>query len=444
MRRSQFATRTGVIAATVGSAVGLGNIWRFPYETGMHGGGAFIIIYIACVLLVGIPVIVSEFAIGRGTHKNAKGAFASLAPDSPLRFVPYMGIFASMLILSFYSVVAGWILEYLYQSVACIFDSASSQAYADRFTGFITDSYRPAIWAVIFLSINFLVLRRGIEKGIERISNILMPLLFVILIVLCINSLTLPGAKQGLSFLFKPDFSAVSPSMVIGAMGQAFFSLSLGLTCLLTYASYFSDSTRLVRSASITAALDTLVALMAGVLIFPAVFTYGMEPQAGPTLVFVTLPEIFAQMPGGHIWSVLFFILLFFASITSTISMSEISISFFIEEHKMSRNRATGLNTLICMVFSIVCALSFGSLGNFTVCGLTIFNLFNYLSSNILLPLGGMAIAIFAGWVVNRRFLNSQILLPGESPTVASRCLIFCIRFVAPVAIAVIFISGLL
>jgi len=444
MKRSQFATKTGVIAATVGSAVGLGNIWRFPYETGMHGGGAFIIIYIACVLLVGIPVIVSEFAIGRGTHKNAKGAFAALAPNSPLRFVPYMGIFASMLILSFYSVVAGWILEYLYQSVAGLFASASPQAYADRFTGFISGSYRPAIWAVLFLTLNFLVLRRGIEKGIERISNILMPVLFVILIVLCVNSLTLPGAGQGLSFLLKPDFSAVTPSMVIGAMGQAFFSLSLGLTCLLTYASYFSDSTRLVRSAAITATLDTLVALMAGILIFPAVFTYGMEPQAGPTLVFVTLPEIFSRMPGGHLWSVLFFVLLFFASITSTISMSEISISFFIEEHKMSRSRATGLNTLVCMVFGILCALSFGPLSRFTVCGLSIFNLFDYLSSNILLPLGGMAIAIFAGWVVNRRFLDRQILPPGATPSIASRFLVFCIRFVAPLAIAVIFISGLL
>lgn len=212
----------------------------------------------------------------------------------------------------------------------------------------------------------------------------------------------------------------------------------------MTYASYFSDSTRLVRTATITAVLDTLVAILAGILIFPAVFTYGMEPQAGPTLVFVTLPEIFAQMPGGHIWSVLFFVLLFFASITSTISMSEISISFFIEERGMSRNKATGVNTLICMVFGVLCALSFGCLKEYTVFGKTLFDLFDYVSSNICLPLGGMAIAIFAGWIVDRQFLMRQIVPPGENPGLATAVLRFCIRFVAPLGIAVIFISGLL
>lgn len=444
MSRSQFVTKTGVIAATVGSAVGLGNIWRFPYEAGVHGGGAFLIIYLVCVFLVGVPVIVSEFVIGRGTHKNSKGAFAAIAPGSPFRFVPYMGIVASMMILSFYSVVAGWILEYLYQSFVALFSSETSVAYTDRFTGFIASPWRPAMWAVLFLSLNFLVLRRGIEKGIEKFSNILMPVLFVILVVLCVNSLTLPGAKEGLNFLFKPDFSCVTPSVVIGAMGQAFFSLSLGLGCLLTYSSYFSDSTPLVRSATITALLDTLVAIFASILIFPAVFTYGMEPQAGPTLVFVTLPEIFARMPGGHIWSLLFFMLLFFASITSTISMSEISISYFIEEHGISRNRATGINTLICMCFGVLCALSFGPLSEYTVCGLTLFNLFDYLSSNILLPLGGLSIALFAGHVVSKRFLETQILAPGSRPGATTAALAFCIRYVAPVAIVIIFIYGLL
>lgn len=444
MSRSQFVTKTGVIAATVGSAVGLGNIWRFPYEAGVHGGGAFLIIYICCVFLVGVPVIVSEFALGRGTHKNAKGAFAALAPSSPLRFVPYMGIVASMMILSFYSVVAGWILEYLYQSVAGLFSTAADSAYADRFGGFISSSWRPALWTLLFLTINFLVLRRGIEKGIERVSNILMPVLFIILVILSINSLTLPGADQGLSFLFHPDFRQVTPSVVIGAMGQAFFSLSLGLTCLMTYASYFSDSTPLVRTATVTALLDTLVAIMAGVLIFPAVFTYGMEPQAGPTLVFVTLPEIFAQMPGGHIWSVLFFILLFFASITSTISMSEISISFFIEERGMTRNRATAVNTLICMIFGVLCALSFGCLSDMRIFGMTLFDLFDYTTSNILLPLGGMAIAIFAGWIVDKRFLSRQIMPPGKQPSALTGILRFCIRYAAPAGIAVIFIYGLI
>ena len=443
-KRAQFATRTGVIAATVGSAVGLGNIWRFPYEAGAHGGAAFMLVYVACVLVVGVPVIISEFAIGRATHRNPKGAFAQLAPGSMFRAVPYVGILASMLILSFYSVVAGWILEYLYQSAVGLFTGGDAARYADRFGGFNSGSWRPAAWAVAFLALNYLVLRRGVEKGIEKVSNILMPVLFLILAAMCVNSLTLPGAKRGLEFLFKPDFSQLTPSAVIAAMGQAFFSLSLGLTCLLTYASYFSDDTRLARSAVITAGLDTLVAVMAGVMIFPAVFTYGMEPQAGPTLVFVTLPEIFAQMPGGHVWSLLFFALLFFASITSTISMSEISISYFCEEHRMSRARATTLNTVVCMVGGALCALSFGPLKDLTVCGLTIFNLFDYLSSNVCLPLGGMAIALFVGWKLDASFLDSQLLLPGERPGAAVTLIRACVRYVAPAAIAVIFITGLM
>ncbi len=442
--RAQFATKTGVIAATVGSAVGLGNIWRFPYETGVHGGGAFLLIYVVCVLVVGIPVIISEFAIGRATHRNPKGAFAMLAPGSPFRAVPYVGIVASMMILSFYSVVAGWIMEYLWQSVSALFTGGDATQYADRFSGFITGSWRPAVWVVVFLGLNYAVLRRGVEKGIERVSNILMPVLFVILAAMCVNSLTLPGAHRGLEFMFQPDFSQITPSVVIGAMGQAFFSLSLGLTCLLTYASYFSDETRLAKSATITAVLDTLVALMAGAMIFPAVFTFGMEPQAGPTLVFVTLPEIFAQMPGGHVWSVLFFVLLFFASITSTISMSEISISYFCEEHHMSRAGATRVNTAVCMLGGVLCALSFGPLSHVTICGLTIFNLFDYVSSNICLPLGGMAIALFVGWRLDRTFLQSQLLRPGQKPGVGTALIRACIRYVAPAAIAVIFISGLI
>lgn len=441
--RSQFVTKTGVIAATVGSAVGLGNIWRFPYEVGVHGGGAFLIIYILCVLIIGIPVMVAEFVIGRGTHKNALGAFRQLAPRSPFRMVAYMGIVASLMILSFYSVVAGWILEYLYQSVAGIFIDAGSRDYSDVFTGFISNPVRPTVWTVVFLMLNFFVLRRGIEKGIERISNILMPCLAIIMVVFCINSLLMPAAGEGLEFLFKPDFSKISPGVVIGAMGQAFFSLSLGLTCLMTYASYFSDKTDLARSASITAVLDLLVAVMAGVLIFPAVFSYGMQPEAGPKLVFEIFPAIFSQMPGGSVWAVAFFVLLFFASVTSTISMSEISITFFIEEHGMSRNTATAVNTGIAGVFGVLCALSFGVLSDFRIFGMSIFDLFDYVSSNILLPLGGLLISVFVGRFLDRKFLERQLMGQGSAVSPYMPVLRFCIRYIAPVAITVIFIYGL-
>ncbi len=442
--RSQFATKTGVIAATVGSAVGLGNIWRFPYEAGVHGGSVFLIVYVACVLLIGIPVMVAEFSIGRSTHKNAFGAFDALRSGTPFRFVAYMGIIASLMILSFYSVVAGWIIEYLYQAIIGLFSRQDPDSYADMFASFISNPYRSVIWTLIFLVLNFLVLRRGVEKGIERISNILMPILFIILIVFCINSLMMPAAKEGLQFLFNPDFSQFSPSLVISAMGQAFFSLSLGLTCLLTYASYFSDDTPIVRSASIIAFLDMLVALMAGVMIFPAVFNYGMTPEAGPKLVFEILPSIFAQMPGGHVWFVAFFLLLSFASITSTISMSEISITFFMEEYKMSRQKATSVNTGIAVVFGSLCALSFGVMRDVKIFGMTIFDLFDYVSSNILLPLGGILICLFVGWVLDKRFLRNEITNHGRLPARIVTPLRICICYVAPIAIAIIFIYGLL
>lgn len=300
--RSQFVTKTGVIAATVGSAVGLGNIWRFPYEAGQHGGAAFLVVYILCVLLLGVPVLVAEFVLGRASRSNGVGAFRSLAPRSPFRVSAYIGIVASLMILSFYSVVAGWIIEYLYQSVLDLFGSAPASTYAERFDTFIANPWRSVAWTALFLLLNFFVLRRGIERGIERVSNLLMPALFLMLVVFCINSLMQSRAAEGVAFLLKPDFSKLTPGVCIGAMGQAFFSLSLGLTCMLTYASYFNDSTRLTRSAVITAALDMLVALLAGLIIFPAVFSFGFEPEAGPKLVFEILPAIFAEMPGGGFW----------------------------------------------------------------------------------------------------------------------------------------------
>lgn len=444
MSRSQFITKTGVIAATVGSAVGLGNIWRFPYEAGVNGGGAFLVIYAACVFLIGIPVMLSEFVIGRSTHKNGVGAFAQLAPRSPMKVTAYMGILASMMILSFYSVVAGWILEYFFQSVQSLFVQGSPEQYSERFTRFVANPWRPALWTIIFLLVNFMVLRKGIERGIERASNILMPVLFAMLLVFCANSLMMPKAAEGATFLFKPHFDQITPSVVIGAMGQAFFTLSLGLTGMLTYSSYFSDSTRLMRSSMTIAVLDTLVALMAGLIIFPAVFTYGMEPEAGPKLVFEVLPSIFAQMPLGHVWSVAFFLLLFFASLTSTISMSEISITFFIEEHKMSRSRATALNTGIVMVFGVLCALSFGVMSDFKIFGMTLFDLFDYCSSNILLPCGGILLSLFAGWMIDKKIVWQQLTNDGRLSARWVPFIRFAMRYIAPAAIFIVLVAGLL
>lgn len=441
--RNGFVTRFGAIAAAVGSAVGLGNIWRFPYETGENGGAAFLLIYVGFVLMLGIPVIVSEFVIGRATHKNAVGALRQLAPGTRLHWFPYMGILASLMILSFYSVVCGWIVEYLIMAVRGKMSGHTPQEYSAMFGAFVANPYRSLLWTWLFLLANGVILLRGVKKGIERLANSLMPLLFIILVIFCVNSLFLPESGKGLSFLFNPDFSKVTPRVVIGAMGQAFFSLSLGLSCLLTYASYFREDERIVRSAVAVALLDTLVAILSGVMIFPAVFSYGMTPEAGPKLVFEIFPSIFSQMPGGYLWAVLFFLLLFFASITSTISMSEISIAFFQEEWKMTRGGATWLSTLLAIVFGSLCALSFGVLVDFKVFGMTVFDLFDYVSSNILLPIGGILFSIFVGWMLKRDILIEQLTNGGSLKIRTYRVLMFCIRWVAPVAIIVVFLYGL-
>lgn len=442
-QRAQFATKMGAIAATVGSAVGLGNIWRFPYEAGQHGGSAFLILYLACVMVIGVPAIVAEFVIGRGTHKNVSGAVRALAPGKRMHWATWPGIVASLLILSFYSVVCGWIVEYLFQAVAGTLRAGTLSDYHRNFSAFVANPWRCSLWTVLFLLLNMVVVRRGVKRGIERVARVMMPLLFLLLLVFCVNSLLMPGAREGLRFLFHPDFSQLTPRVAIGAMGQAFFSLSLGLSCLLTYSSYFKDDTPLVKNACVIALLDSLVAMMAGVMIFPAVYSFGMEPQAGPTLVFEVLPAIFYQLPGGYVWAVLFFALLFFASLTSTISMSEISITYFQEEYAMSRARATWLNTGIALVLGVLCALSFGVLNRWTVCGLTLFELFDYVSSNIILPLGGMFYVLFVGWWVNRTFVDNQLTNGGTLKMAAKGPLMLCMRWVAPAAILLVFLYGL-
>lgn len=443
-KRAQFATRLGVIATTVGSAVGLGNIWRFPFEAGVHGGGAFLLIDLFFIFIIGVPVVCAEFIIGRHTGLNVRGAFRALAPGKPWGIVGYLGLLASILILSFYSVVAGWTLEYIYQSLTGFGGVSSIEGLHSQFDGFATSNWRPVLWTLVFLAINYFILARGVQKGIEKMSNIMMPLLFVILIVFCINSLRMSAAGEGLTFLFKPDFSQVTPSVMLGAMGQAFFSLSLGLGCLITYSSYFKKETPLLRTAGIMASLDTLVAILAGIIIFPAVFTFGMEPAAGPKLVFEILPSIFMRMPGSMLWSVLFFILLFLASLSSTISMSEITIAYMTDEFGFSRRKATGCNIAVAMILGTLCALSFGVISDWTVCGLTLFNLFDYLSSNIILPVGGMIISVFVGWVLDRSVVHRELMADdGSVRPWMIRLVIICLRYIAPACIGLVFLFGL-
>lgn len=443
--RAVFATRIGAIATTVGSAVGLGNIWRFPYEAGIHGGGAFLLLYIAFIIILGIPVLSAEFALGKITHKGVSGAFRTLRPGTPWRHFGIIAVICGIMILSFYSVVAGWTLEYTYEAaVGSLSDNEMSLHTAfDDFTS----GWRPIMWTLLFLALNYTVISRGVQKGIERFSNILTPILFLLIIAFCINSLMLPGAEEGLKFLFSPDFSKITPQVVIGALGQAFFSLSLGMGTMLTYASYFNERTQVARNATITAALDTLIAIMAGVLIFPAVFTFSIEPAEGPRLVFEVLPVVFSKLPGGDIWGVLFFFMLFLASLTSTISMCEIIVAWLIEERKMRRSQASILTIAIAMLLGILCALSFSILPGIRLPFIgepNVFRWFDYTSSNILLPLGGLLISVFTGWILDRRIVAHALTdRNSRRAHLACRLIIFSLRWVAPPMIAIIFILNL-
>ncbi len=444
---TKFNTKLGVIAATVGSAVGLGNIWRFPYEAGMHGGGAFLLIYILFVLLIGVPVVAGEFVIGRYTGSNVAGAFKKLKAAPAWHSVAYISLLSSLLILGFYSVVAGWTVEYIYQAVIGFGGATSEAALHEQFDEFTASGGRQIFWTMLFLAINFFVISRGVREGIERVSNVLMPVLFAILLVFCVNSLFMPGSADGLSFLFHPDFSKIGVSAVLGALGQAFFSLSVGMGVLITYASYFSKSTRLIRTSLTTAVLDTLVAVMAGIIIFPAVFSFGEAPAAGPRLVFEVLPAIFTTLPAGNLWALLFFLLLFVAALTSTISLSEVVIAWFVGEWKICRAKATIIYGATVALLSCLCALSFGPLAETRIFGMNFFNLFDYISSNILLPLGGLMVALYTGWVLPKRILQAQLSAPGRDSLTTSptgvRLIIFCLRFICPVAILAIFIWGI-
>lgn len=452
-----FSSKLGLVAATVGSAVGLGNIWRFPGEAANGGGAAFLIVYIACVFLLGIPVMVSEFALGRGGKSDAVGVFRTISPGKKWWITGLIAVVASYMVLCFYMVVAGWTFEYLWQSVTGnLYAPDAGEAvgslvdykvrFADRMHAYIQEDWRPLINTYIMIGINLLVLMAGVQKGIERLSNLLMPLLFVILIIFCAVALSLPEAGAGLRYFFAPDFSRLTAKVVIGALGQAFFSLSLGMGILVTYSSYFPKDTKLTRTAITVSVLDLLVAVMMGIIIFPAVMSFGLEGEAvqGTTLVFVTLPEVFAHMPMTQLWSVLFFLLLFVAALTSTISIAEVTIAFFQDRLNMRRITACVAVLLPLFVFSTLCSLSLGSLDDVRIFGKTIFDFFDNFATNVLLPIVAMTTCIYLGWFTPKRFMEDQITNGGTVRSWVLRPLLFIVRWVAPVLIFIILISPLL
>jgi NSS family neurotransmitter:Na+ symporter len=438
--RGKFGTKIGVIFATVGSAVGLGNIWRFPYMTGQDGGAAFILIYLVCILILGIPGMAAEFVVGRHGASNAARAYYKLG-GKRWSAVGYMGAATSTIILGFYAVIAGWCVQYLFAS---IFGEISGDVtyVSTYFKTFSSDPIRPLIWTVAFILVTHMVVIRGVRRGIEKVSNVLMPTLFVLLLIIVVASCTLPGAGEGITFLFKPDFSKVTHSVFLDSLGQAFFSLSLGTACLCTYSSYFSRQTNLLKSAGQIAFLDTMVAILAGLMIFPAAFSVGVSPDSGPSLIFITLPNVFQQAftpTLGYIIGILFYALLSLAALTSTISMHEIGTAIFYEELHISRKKGAVLETIIAVFIGVFCCLSCGAV-DLTLFGKSFLDCCDYLTSNILLPLGSFLTCILIGWIVPRKVVKDEFTNWGTVSASLYQIWLFLIRYVSPLGIAAVFL----
>lgn len=446
--RVSFGSKLGAILAAAGSAVGLGNVWRFPYETGNHGGAVFILIYLGCVFILGLPIMIAEFTIGRRSKASTGEAFKTLAPKGYWKWVGYLGVLTGFLILGYYSVVAGWTLEYVFEAATRQFVGKSSANFVTMFQQFSQNPFRPLIWLTVFMLLTHFVIVKGVQKGIERSSKVLMPLLFLLVVVLAVCSVMLPGAEKGIEFLLTPDFSKVTPDVFLGAMGQAFFSLSLGMGCLSTYASYFGKETRLGHTAMSVGLIDTCVAVLAGLIIFPAAFSVGIEPDAGPSLIFITLPNVFQQAFSGvpalaYICSILFYILLALAALTSTISLHEVSTAFLHEKFHFTRKKAACIITVCCWLIGIVSSLALGDWSGYTIAGMNLFDALDFLTAKIMLPLGGMFAAIFVGWVIDRRIVRGEVTNYGTLKAPYYPVYLFILKFIAPIGITLIFLNEL-
>jgi NSS family neurotransmitter:Na+ symporter len=441
--RSSFGSKFGFFAAAVGSAVGLGNIWRFPYLTGNNGGAAFILVYLCCVLIIGLPILISELVIGRRGQGNSFRSFKNLTPKQHWSFVGILGVLAAFIILSFYGTVAGWTLEYCFISVKSMVSQSQTTNYADTFSAFTASATVPVICQLIFMMLTAVIILFGVQKGIEKSSKIMLPLLFVILIILCIKVLTLPNSFGGIKFLFKPDFSKINSSVFLSALGQAFFSLSVGMGALITYGSYVDKKVNMQKTAFYIVITDLAVAILAGIAIFPALFSFGMSPKEGPGLVFVILPEIFAQMSGGAFFALIFFVLLAVAALTSSISLLEVVVLFFTEEFKLKRWLATFLATVGASILGVFTTISFGPFKDTTIFGKTFFDAADFFASNILLPLGGLFIVIFIGWFYNQKFIKKELTNDGTIKFKLFKAYYFIIKYIAPIAIILVFFKGL-
>lgn len=442
--RAKFGSKMGVILATAGSAIGLGNVWRFPYMAGENGGAAFIIFYILCVVMLGLPCMVSEFIIGRHAQANTARAYNKISASRIWTAVGCLSVLTGFLITSYYAVVSGWCLQYIYASLMGHLDG-DPEYFKQYFANFSTHPVKPIVWTVAILGITHLVIQHGVRDGIERASKMLMPTLFILLLVLVVSSCLLPNAIAGIEFLFKPDFSKVTPDVLLGALGQSFYSMSIGMGCLCTYASYFSRNTNLVRSAVQIGIIDTFVAILAGLMIFPAAFSVGVSPDSGPSLIFITLPNVFQQafsgMPVvGYIISLAFYALLSLAALTSLISLHEVSTAFFHEELHIGRKKAALIVTLSCSVLGAFCSLSLGGYEVMSFLGKTLFDIFDFVTGQVFLPVCGFLTCLMVGWYLPHKLVRDEFTNWGTLRGSLFHVYLFAIKYLCPACILIIFL----
>ena len=457
MERANFGSKLGVILATAGSAVGLGNVWRFPYMTGENGGAVFILVYLGCVLLLGIPCMISEFIIGRHGQANTARAYRNVSGGSPWGFIGYMSVLTGFLITGYYAVVSGWCLQYIWASLLGHLQG-DPDYFQQYFQAFSTDPVKPILWTVIILLGTWLIVEHGVRSGIERASKVLMPLLFILLLIIVVAACLLPGAAKGVSFLLKPNLAALTPDVFLGALGQAFYSLSIAMGCICTYASYFSRQTNLTKSAVQIGVIDCLVAILAGLMIFPAAFSVGISPDSGPSLIFVTLPNVFQQafaaLPVvGYVVSLLFYALLAMAALTSLISLHEVSTAFVHEEARMSRRSASLIVTIACCIVGAFCSLSLGAANTpdvstagsscLVIAGRSLFDWFDFITGQIFLPIVGFLTCIFIGWSVPHKVVRDEFTNWGTLRGRYFHLYIFLVKYVCPLCIIFIFLHQL-
>ncbi len=441
----QWSSRWAFILAATGSAVGLGNIWRFPYITATNGGGAFVLVYILCVIVFAIPIMMAEIMLGRRGRQSPINTMQSLAEDEDLntnwQYLGWMGVIAGFMILSFYSVVAGWVIEYIFLAGAGSFTTATDSEIVELFSGLLASPERLLMMHTIFMALTVIVVSMGVQSGLERAVKFLMPSLFILLIIMVGYAMSTSGFSQGVHYMFEPDFHNLTGEGLLAAMGQAFFSLSLGMGAIMVYGSYLPEKASIARTTFMIAFADTLVAILAGIAIFPLVFAYGLDPNnSGPGLIFTTLPIAFGKMPYGQFFGCTFFILLLFAAWTSSISLLEPAVAWLVENRNMTRARASAFAGLAAWILGIGSALSFNHWANYKLFDKTYFDLMDYLTSNVMLPVGGLLICVFAVWLMKK---SSSIDELGMGENLAYKFWYFAVRYIAPVGVSLIFIKAI-